>query len=234
MKKFLRIFLIIAMICLITVTLTGCGDEEETTSSKKSSKKAKTEDVEEVDEEEDEKEEEIVNSQEISMGEWSGNTYTNDFIGITYKMPSTWKKSSDEEISKLMEVGESLLNADQQALIDQAEDSGLYCMVANDPNTGASVTVLIEKTPITVTEEFYLTSVKTQLEAVDSINYEVGDVYNTRLGSVKFAAIDADAELSGITLGQSYLAKSIGNYVACAIITTTQDGQLEEILDCFE
>ncbi len=51
---------------------------------------------------------------EFSTGEWYGNVYTNDFIGIKYELPQGWEKYGDEEIAEIMNLGKEFLNDNQK------------------------------------------------------------------------------------------------------------------------
>lgn len=216
MKKVLKTILIAGMLCIVTLTMSGCGKEKE----------------------ENKNQEEVANNQEnttvvsFSRGEWKDNQYRNDFAKIKFNLPEGWEKATDEEIANLMNIGVEALNEDQQKLAELSAKNTLYGMVANDPNSGANIMITLEKPTLKVTPEYYLSSVKQQLEAVESIKYTVGEAYNKDIAGNKYVV--ADAKVSGYPIEQSYYIRAEGDYIIGIIITTTGDGQLEEILNCFE
>lgn len=237
MKRFLKAILIIAIVCVLALTLTACGNKE---SENKAQNKTNTVEngVNETENTENKNNgrETVANDTEetkaFTRGKWEENKYVNDFAGIKFNLPTGWEKSTDEEIAKLMNVGVELLNEDQQKLIEELPNKSVYGMVANDPASGASVMILFEDTTLKVTPEFYLSSVKTQLEEVESFYYTVGDIYEKTVGGNKYSTMDA--EISGTAVKQYYFVSTINNYVVAMIITTTQEGQLNTVLNCFE
>lgn len=218
MKKGLKTLLILAMLCAITITLVGCGNNEKTNNDNKVKNESNANNVDEG------------NTVEISRGEWQGNKYVNEFAGITFNMPEGWAKYSDAEIAQLMNIGVEALNEEQKLL----EQTAVYGMVVNDPATAANVMIMIEKPVLKVTPEYYLSSVKQQLEIVEDIDYKFGETYETKLGNEEFYRLDAETELSGISMGQHYFVKAVDEYIVGIIVTTTGEGQIDEIVKCFE
>lgn len=205
MKKVLKASLVVLILCTLVLTLAGCGD-----TSKNGG-----------------------NNVNFSRGEWVDNQYQNDFAKIKFNLPEGWEKATDEQIAQVMGTGEELLNADQQKWAELAEKTSVYGMTASDPSTGASVMVTLEKPVLKVTPERYIESVKQQLEALDSMQYSVGDPYTKEIASESYTA--ADAELVGYNgMKQHYYVKAVGDYIVGIIVTTTEDSQLDTILNSFE
>lgn len=216
MKKTLKTLLVLAILCVLTITLVGCGNDEGENKQNAANKENEGTTV------------------GISRGEWQDNKYVNDFAGIKFNLPEGWEKYSDEQIAQMMNIGIEALNEDQQKLAELAQQNGVYGMVVNNPATGANVMVLIEKPILKVTPQNYLESLKQQLELVEVMNYEIGDVYTKKIGSTEYYGIDAEASISGIPMGQNYFSKAVGDYIVSILVTTTGDGQLQEIINCFE
>jgi len=219
MKKVLKTLLILAMLCALVLTLSGCGKEEE-------NKEENNQNIE--------NNESVENSSEMnfSRGEWQGNQYVNEFAKIKFNLPEGWSKATDEEIAELMNIGVEALNEEQQKLAEIAEQNTIYGMVANDPSTAASVMITLEKPTLKVTPEYYLSSVKQQLENLNSMEYIVGDAYTTTIGTEEYNAMDA--EISGYLAYQHYYVKAVENYIVGIIVTTTEEDQVTEIMNCFE
>ena len=220
MKKTLKILLVLLMLCAVTLTLVGCGDKEET------NKNGKVENVENNRDDNDE------NTTKFDRGEWDGDQYINNFADIKFNLPEGWEKASDEDIAKLMNVGNEFLNEDQQKFAELAEQTTVYGMVVNDPSTSASVMITIEKPILKVTPENYLTSVKQQLEMVEAMKYVVGEQYTTEIAGDEYYSIDA--EVPAYSVYQSYFVKEVDDYIVGIIITTATEAQKEEITDYFE
>ena len=141
MKKILKSMLAVLLAASMLFVLSGCGNKEEEKTNAK----------------------EEGNTVEFSMGSWSDDVYTNDFLGLKFKLPNGWKYSSDEEIAEMMNLGTELLNDEQKAAAEVSKLNNAYYMVANDPNTGDNISVISEKPAMEVTTEYYINQLKTQL-----------------------------------------------------------------------
>ena len=234
MKKILKTLLLITIIIALALTLTACGEKEDN----KTNSTNKTNTVENKEDESSNNEREVLpndtdEAKDFTRGKWEDNKYVNDFANIKFNLPTGWVKATDEEIAKLMNVGVEALNEDQQKLIEESDSNSVYGMVANDPASGASIMIIFEDLVFKVTPEYYLSQVKKQLEDVESYYYTVGDITQKDVAGEKYYSMEA--EVSGtIKVNQYYYTKIIGNYVSTIIITTTQEGQIDTLLSCFE
>lgn len=246
MKKALKTMLVIAMLSIVIISMTACGKKEE----KNIDNKKEENRAESINETNKNNTEVVENNQtttddnsttgnetkttDISRGEWNGNQYVNEFANIKFNLPSGWSKYSDEQIAQVMNVGVELLNDDQKKLAELAQSMVIYGMVANDDTTKANVSVILEKPAIKITPESYATSLKQQLEAVSSIQYKVNETATAKVGSEEYTALTSTASVSGVEIGQSYYIRAEGDYIITIIVTTTEEGQLDTILKCFE
>ncbi len=229
MKKNIKKLFISALLCSVAILTVGC-QKNDVEQNNNENQKENINQQENVNNEGNNNQEETAN---ISRGTWVDNVYSNDFMNIKFNMPETWAKYSDEEIATLMNIGAEMLTDDQKKLAELTEQNGLYCMVSNDPATGANVILLLEKPALKVTPEFYLNSIKTQLESVNTMTYTIGDIYDAKVANQDFYAIDAKATANNQTIQQNYYVKAIDKYMASIIITTTEESQLEDILGYF-
>lgn len=169
------------------------------------------------------------------MGEWKGNTYSNEFLGLKFNLPQGWAYSSDEEIAQMMNVGAELLNDDQKIAAELAKLTSVYYMVANNPNTGDSVSILSEKPMMDVTTEYYLDQLKTQLAAVESMNYEIGDTSKEKVSGKEFETLTVTASMSGIEVAQKYYVCKMDEYFVCIIATSTSgETGINDMIKSFE
>lgn len=220
MKKVLKSMLVILLTASMLFVLSGCGNKEE--------KKA-TNDDEKANVEQEDK------TTEFSMGSWSDNVYTNDFLGLKFKLPAGWKYSSDEEIAEMMNLGTELLNDDQKAAAEVSKLNSAYYMVANDPNTGDNISIISEKPAMEVTTEFYINQLKTQLSSVDSISYEIGETSKETVAGKEYDTLTVNASMSGVKMTQRYYIYKVDKYVVCIISTSTSGEQkINEIMKSFE
>lgn len=220
MKKVLKSMLAIVLTASMLFILSGCGNKEE--------EKA-TNDNEKTNVEQENK------TVEFSMGSWSDNVYSNDFLGLKFKLPNGWKYSSDEEIAEMMNLGTELLNDEQKAAAEISKLNNAYYMVANDPNTGDNISIISEKPAMEVTTEFYINQLKTQLQNVNTINYEIGETSKETVAGKECDTLTVDASMSGVKMTQRYYIYKVDKYVVCIISTSTSgEEKINEIMKNFE
>lgn len=220
MKKVLKSMLAIVLTASMLFVLSGCGNKEE---------EKTTNDNEKINVEQENK------TVEFSMGSWSDNVYSNDFLGLKFKLPNGWKYSSDEEIAEMMNLGTELLNDEQKAAAEISKLNNAYYMVANDPNTGDNISIISEKPAMEVTTEFYINQLKTQLQNVNTINYEIGETSKETVAGKECDTLTVDASMSGVKMTQRYYIYKVDKYVICIISTSTSGEQkINDIMKNFE
>lgn len=220
MKKVLKSMLAIVLTASMLFALSGCGNKEE---------EKTTNDNEKTNVEQENK------TVEFSMGSWSDNVYSNDFLGLKFKLPNGWKYSSDEEIAEMMNLGAELLNDEQKAAAEVSKLNSAYYMVANDPNTGDNISIISEKPAMEVTTEFYINQLKTQLQNVNTINYEIGETSKETVAGKECDTLTVDASMSGVKMTQRYYIYKVDKYVICIISTSTSGEQkINDIMKNFE
>lgn len=220
MKKVLKSMLAIGLTASMLFVLSGCGNKEE---------EKTTNDNEKTNVEQENK------TVEFSMGSWSDNVYLNDFLGLKFKLPNGWKYSSDEEIAEMMNLGAELLNDEQKAAAEVSKLNSAYYMVANDPNTGDNISIISEKPAMEVTTEFYINQLKTQLQNVNTINYEIGETSKETVAGKECDTLTVDASMSGVKMTQRYYIYKVDKYVICIISTSTSGEQkINDIMKNFE
>jgi len=78
---------------------------------------------------------------EISLGEWSGSTYTNETVGVTFNMPANWTRTSDAEMAAALELGADLLDIPD----DFWEDADTATLMAASSPTGSNINIMVER-----------------------------------------------------------------------------------------
>lgn len=225
MKKTIKCLLIFVLIGSVLFALTGCV-------GKKVSKEYDKDKVVE------QKQDIIVEQQpkvEFSMGEWKDNVYTNDFLGLKFKLPEGWTYLSEEEIAQMMSVGTELLNDDQKVAAEIAKLTSVYYMVARNEFTGNNVNIFSEKQFADITTKDYIDALKTQLLAVQAMNYEVKEISKEKVGNIQMDTLTTTGIESGIEFTQKHYIYKIDKYIV-GIIATSLDGEkgINEIIECFE
>ena len=97
------------------------------------------------------------NSKKITLGEWEGNVYSNEFFGFKFTLPEGWSRSSDEEIKELLNEGLSETASTEGYTVDEImEYSGaVYYLMAVGPDESENIQVMSEKVDKDYTEEDY-------------------------------------------------------------------------------
>ncbi len=211
MKKMLKGISIILIIASTVILLTGCGKKKEET--------PKTTPSENVNVENNVEEQKNNSTEEFSMGEWNNGVYENKFLGLKFKLPDGWTYSSDEEIARTMNIGKELLNDDQKAAAEIANLTSAYYIMANNPNTGDSISIMTEKPLMEATTEYYLSQLKSQLSSVESIKYEVGEVTKEKVANTEFDVLTATGKANGIEFTQKYYVRKMDKYFVDILVT---------------
>ncbi len=161
---------------------------------------------------------------DFSIGEWNGNVYSNDFLGISYKLPDGWIKYSDEEIAAVMNLSLEMLNDNQKALADLAKLTVVFHMIVKNPETGENISVLTEKVHLDVTSIYYLENLKAQLSALTAINYTIGELSKETIGGREYDVLTATASVSDKTLTLKYYCCKLGKYFL-SIVASSMNGE---------
>lgn len=176
---------------------------------------------------------EVNHKTEISMGEWKDNVYTNEFLDMKFNLPEGWNYSSDEEIAQLMNLGSEAAFGDKEFIAEVTKLTSVYYLFASDPNTGSSVSLFTEKPIVDVTMDYYLSQVKSQLEAVTEIDYEIGETATETLAGKEYTTLQVTA--SEYNMIQKYYLRKMDRYFVGMIVTTTQgEDSISTIMSHFE
>lgn len=225
---------LLVTLMLSTTLLTACGAQPTaSTTSEDTSAAAPSESTAEETSETEESSEAAETSQEnvISRGTWDGNVYTNTFAGITYTKPEDWVAATDEEIAELF--GEEFTVAD----LENTEQQVIMDTMVQNPVTGTNMFVQFENLSMLIggmnmTTDTYLDVTKSQLTAMDSMNYNVNaDYSDIELSGNTYRVLEAD--VSDMNTKQYYCCRKEGKYMIAITITVMGDDSVDDIYNCF-
>ena len=162
------------------------------------------------------------NDPKISLGSWNENTYTNDFLGISYTMPDGWVRKTDEEILEDMELGAELIGNNSELNKKIAELTSVTYFMTSDITTGNNIIVMSEKTySSNITTDKYMDAVVKNIQKVDTINYTIGERKEETINGFKYESLDLSAVSDGITINQKYYVRKNGRYFISVVVTST-------------
>ena len=162
-------------------------------------------------------------AKKIERGTISGNTYTNESIGITFEKPSDWIFASDDEIAKMM--GESFDATD----LDDAEKALVEATVVIDmvAASGSNSVVVgmqnIEKFKAEAENETeYLEKNKAEFEAS---GYDCGEIGNITLCGKNYKCL----EISSEDYNQKLYVRIDGDIAIIIVVTAYYYSDIAEI-----
>lgn len=163
---------------------------------------------------------------EYERGSWEGDTYTNKFIGISFKKPENWEIATEDEILNMMNLGKELLTDKQKLMAEMSMQKTIYDTVISLPEKGSSIMVAAENLSMTlggsaITEEKYINILKEELKKVDTLSYKFGDSREVTIADKKYKTLEA--EIEGADLKQTYYCYKMDKYLITFIVTYSDD-----------
>lgn len=177
----------------------------------------------------------------VSTGAFKGETYTNDFFGLSLNVPKDWHIASKDEIQKAYRVGQELVGSDDQVIektlkLDQQKT--LYLFLANEYpldhtgsfNSNAGLTcenLSITGLKVKNAKEYMLAAIKGLDQ--NASNLQMGEVDEQKIGNTKVAMVYCELELQGIKLRQRFVAAIKNHYAIMLTLTYPRDASVEKL-----
>ncbi len=173
--------------------------------------------------------------EEFSMGEWKDNLYTNNYLGIKFRLPNGWKYANNEQIAALVNIGKEFLTDQQKFAEEMKKSDSVYYMVATNSETNDNIMVMTEKVKEDETLENYISQLKEQLNLVENIKYTVKNSSNENIAGKLYYTLTAEANIENITLTQKYYVSKMNDNIL-AIIATSSSGEksIDNMINLFE
>ena len=167
-------------------------------------------------------------TENFDMGIVEGDVYTSNFAQIKFTLPENWEFYDRE---KLLEL--TGLDADGDAdevKKELAKKTTVYDMYAVNPMSGANVIIMFENikvqglNPNTFGEEDYAEAILKALDGQDTgILYQKKGEKTTQLGGHEFLMMELTVTSSGISLGQNYYIRKVGDFMMSIVVTGDVD-----------
>lgn len=175
---------------------------------------------------------------EFGIGKAEGNTYKNDFLGLSCTLPEEWSFYSDAQIAELNGVAQEYVDKDVAEALKNAQI--IYDMYASNSIDFSSVNINLEKLSGAQTVAM---SVKEALEgqllaikaSFGNMGYEnVSVEYATvTVDGKTFDGIELSAEIDGTDFYEKIFSFKKGGYMANVTIAVLGEDKTEEILKYF-
>lgn len=169
-------------------------------------------------------------SKKINRGRKLGNTYTVDYMGISFTKPAAWQFVSDSELAALGNMSESDMNAD---IAEYLENNLIfYEMMAKTVAGNKSVIFAYESLTATDSEDAtvyeYFDGAKLGMDST-GLGYEYSEVKRDSLGNEDFHSMVSYLEYNGFEIYQKIFVVMKDKVAATVIITATSEEELAEI-----
>lgn len=187
-------------------------------------------DVEETKKDKDKNKEDVVSGNAMNRGSISGNTYTSDYMGISFTKPYSWSFASDSEMADMNGISEAELNMDVGEYLES--HIGFYDMAAMTATGSNNVFVIYESLTVTnskdITIDEYFENVKGGMDA-SGVSYQYGEIKKDKLGGKTFYSMEAHAVTDTGDIYQKLFVAPKGDVMASVVITATSEAEISEI-----
>lgn len=177
----------------------------------------------------------------VTTGTFAGQTYTNDFFGLSLSVPPDWHIASKDEMQKIYNVDQELVGSNDQVIekaLELGKQKTIYLFLVNEyplDHTGS-----FNSNASLVCENLSITGLKAKnakgymleaLKALDhaSINLEIDEIDEQKIGRTKVASVYCELEMQGIKLRQRYVAAIVKGYALMLTLTYPQDASVDEL-----
>ncbi len=172
----------------------------------------------------------------MARGTWDGNVYTNEDVALRFELPDGWTYYSDEQLADLMGVDNDLLADEDRWLLEAAQLTTVYDMMAINETTGANVVVVYENLKMTpggtdATIDQYIEAVKMQMEQIASFDYEFVSTISADIAGNSYKGISMAEKSYGFTSDSYYRLQD--DYLIGVTVTAMGDTSAADILAYF-
>ena len=174
----------------------------------------------------------------VPVGNNSGNTYINEFIGIRCTLDENWVLMTNEEIRAQNESILGMVGGDYEEMISFA--SSLYDMMAINVNEMDTVAVTLEmynaSTALMSEEQIIAASKDMTVATLESMGFEIeaADVVTVQFAGAEHAALMITGNLLGTPIYECAVVIKRGDFYALiAACTWVEDGCMD-VLNMFQ
>lgn len=185
--------------------------------------------------ESEEAEESTENAEGYAKGVMTADGWESEWLGIRYTAPAGTVMTSEEELNSMMGLGQELLSEDFNELqLKYAELNTVYEMMCASEDQVTNVIVTIEKLPIAMDVDTYISSFENTLSQVTAMTYTiVGKDEVITVGGRDFTRVECVADYNGVEIYQDYCLTIVDDRAVSLTVTYVDEDAAENILSGF-
>lgn len=169
-------------------------------------------------------------SKKINRGTISGNTYTADYLDLSFTKPDAWQFVSDSELAQLGEMDESVMNSDVAEYLEN--NLIFYEMMARTIAGNKNVIIAYESLTATDSEDAtvdeYFDGVKLGMDST-GLGYQYSEIKKEKLGNETFHSMLTSMNYGGVSVYQKLFVVMKDKVAATIIITAASEAEIAEI-----
>ncbi|MBR3280972.1 MAG: hypothetical protein IKI57_03895 [Clostridia bacterium] len=165
------------------------------------------------------------NADEYSLGSWDGDTYVNSFLKVKLKLPSNWRRMSNEEISLSRSEGINYeqLGLNKDLLKQIIENDVVTYVNAQDLDTNSIIEIQTQRVSDSLTVEKNLEDIKKAMENQKGIYYHDFQITKENLMGREFLMLSFKADVPGKSVYQALYVERHSNLMMQIFITGNVD-----------
>ena len=178
--------------------------------------------------------------EEVSMyGSFSGDTYSNDYTGITFTLPSGWYALNSSQISELLKSGSATISEDmdidEDDLNAQISESDYYDFYVSNASGSAKfcldIVDLTKSNSADLSEQEYLEQMASVLESLTSVTVKCEDPQDSSLHGEALKAMNVSfLDTSGAVVGvETIFAIKKETYMFVYMASAADNTGVEEV-----
>lgn len=191
--------------------------------------------VEEAEAEEETAEEDTDEAAGFAKGIMTADGWESKWLGIRYAAPSGTAMASEEDLNAMMGLGQEMLSEDFNELqLKYAELNTVYEMMCASEDQVTNVMVTIEKLPVSMDIDTYISSFEKTLSQVTTMTYTiVGKEETLTVGDRDFTRVECVADYNGVEIYQDYCLTIVDDRAVSITVTYMDEDAAENILSGF-
>ena len=172
---------------------------------------------------------------EFSLGDTTGSTYTNDFLGISCTLPEGWVFYTDEQIKEQNNITENYL--DEEVIEQLKKASIVYDMIAKNMTDGSNINVTMEKLNADQIEDLNIKDIlEAEIDTIKSTYANIGysdvqvEYQKLTVDGKEFDSLKIQAKFQSLNFSSILFAFPKGDYLANVTVCSLSADTVNSIL----